>query len=90
MPCNMLKEKVALVRQIISSLQKMCLNQTEVFKDQKRYLIWQGYLLNAYYLIDKLGSKDEISGYLKISVQKGEIKDKSIWRLKEIKIKFKE
>lgn len=86
----MLRENVALVQHIMSSLQKMCLNQTEVFKDQKRYLIWQGYLLYAYYLIDKLGSKDENSGYLEISVQKGEIKDKSTWRLKEIKIKFKE
>lgn len=35
------------------------------------------------HLIDKQGSKDENSGYLKIRVQKGKIKEKTIWSLKE-------
>lgn len=41
------------------------------------------------HLIDKLGSKDENLGYLKISVQKGEMREKPICSLKETMINFK-
>jgi len=60
----------------------MCLKQTDVFKDQKM-------LLNMTRLLVTCILKHLI-GYLKISVQKGEIKEKPNWSLKEIMIKFKE